>query len=394
MKRSRLLISVALGLFASGLLAQSTPVVDIYPGSPGSSPDWGTPLWNRLVVEANNGQSGPSPCIVSPRQQSATLLLSRQGGGHAMWLCRIGNEVLYESDYDQASGSELWITDGTKTGTRLLKDINPGPASSSPHWMTRWRDRVFFRADDGIHGAELWVTDGTAAGTRMLRDINPGGVLGSDSDPGGFTVMGDRIFFSANDGVHGLELWASDGTSAGTKMIVDLSPGFTFSAPRDLEAHDGKLYFVAMNFSTGTELYVSDGTAAGTLLLKDIYPGSGSSGVSNLTSWNGRLWFSAMDSDTRGRELWASDGTNAGTRLFMDIRPELFASGDPRCFSPVGSRYLYFSATDGTKGHELWRTDGTVAGTKMVDEILKGPAGSSPSMRSEGSESRFPVNLG
>jgi ELWxxDGT repeat protein len=62
----------------------------------------------------------------------------------------------------------------------------------------------------------------------MLRDINPGGVLGSDSDPGGFTVMGDRIFFSANDGVHGLELWASDGTSAGTKMIVDLSPDSRF----------------------------------------------------------------------------------------------------------------------------------------------------------------------
>jgi ELWxxDGT repeat protein len=51
---------------------------------------------------------------------------------------------------------ELWKSDGTATGTRLLQDIAPGAASSIPHAFTIAGSQIFFVADDNQHGEELW----------------------------------------------------------------------------------------------------------------------------------------------------------------------------------------------------------------------------------------------
>jgi ELWxxDGT repeat protein len=105
---------------------------------------------------------------------------------------------------DEAHGSELWKTDGTRTGTVLVRDIAPGPASSRIGALTAAGDRVFFAADDGEHGSELWTSDGTAAGTRLMADIAPGPL---SSSPRKLAPAGDRLFFSADDGVVGREPW-------------------------------------------------------------------------------------------------------------------------------------------------------------------------------------------
>ena len=82
---------------------------------------------------------------------------------------------------------------------------------------------LFFRALDGVHGDELWASDGTAAGTRLVADIWPGN--GGWSYPSFLTAVGDTLFFGAADGLHGQELWASDGTAAGTRLVKDIFPG-------------------------------------------------------------------------------------------------------------------------------------------------------------------------
>ena len=78
----------------------------------------------------------------------------------------------------QPVGRELLYTDGTTTG--LLKDIYPGARSSSPTDFFQLQDgRVLFVANDGVHGRELWVTDGSTAGTQRVGDINTGSDLGA-----------------------------------------------------------------------------------------------------------------------------------------------------------------------------------------------------------------------
>ena len=80
---------------------------------------------------------------------------------------------------------------------QLLKDLNLDTVSSSPSEITDVNGIAFFTADDGVHGAELWRTDGTASGTSLVADINPGG---DSSSPTELTAVGGTLFFRADDG--------------------------------------------------------------------------------------------------------------------------------------------------------------------------------------------------
>jgi ELWxxDGT repeat protein len=92
------------------------------------------------------------------------------------------------------------------SGASLVRDINPGDGSF-PVDTTNVGGTLFFTADDGTHGHELWRSDGTAAGTRLVRDIKPGAVDSYPYSPYDLTNVGGTLFFSADDGVHGYELW-------------------------------------------------------------------------------------------------------------------------------------------------------------------------------------------
>lgn len=111
------------------------------------------------------------------------------------------------------------------SGTRVLFQVGETdavPASSYPSFLTDVNGILFFSADDGIHGSELWMTDGTPAGTKLVADIYPGP---EGSFPADLTNVNGTLFFSADDGVHGTELWISNGTRVGTKLFADIDPG-------------------------------------------------------------------------------------------------------------------------------------------------------------------------
>ena len=149
----------------------------------------------------------------------------------------------------------------------------------------------------------------------LVKDIRPG-AAGSIGFPD-FTLMGFAVYFAADDGVNGNELWKSDGTAAGTVLVEDINPGAGSSVPSYLTNVSGTLFFAASNGVDGIELWKSDGTAAGTVLVKDISPFAepdSSSSPSFLTNVSGTLFFRADDGVYGvGDELWKSDGTEAGT---------------------------------------------------------------------------------
>ncbi len=230
-----------------------------------------------------------------------------------------------------------------------------------------------FVADDGVHGRELWRTDGTGLNTHLVKDIHPGA---QGSGPSALTVIGDRICFSADDGGHGRELWCSDGTEAGTQLVADIRPGRFGSNVSSITRSAGVLYFQANDGTHGAELWRSDGTAAGTQLVADIRPGPAGSSPSAIHDLGGVLMFSARRDDV-GRELFRSNGSAGGTVLVRDL---LSGTGDgfPGSDAAVHDGVFYFAGNNGSSLLELYRSDGTFGGTQLVVDLRPG-ASSSPS---------------
>jgi ELWxxDGT repeat protein len=254
----------------------------------------------------------------------------------------------------------------------LLKDINEASTASfsSQTQFTAVGGLVFFAADDGTSGIELWKSDGTEAGTVRVKDIRPGadGAFSPYQSP--FLNLNGTLYFSASDGTSGVELWKSDGTEAGTVRVKDIRPGEGSSNASGLTNVNGTLYFSASDGTNGVELWKSDGTESGTVQVKDIRPGADNGYPFWLTNVNGTLVFSASD-QVEGIafdfDLWTSDGTEGGTVRVKDIQPGI--ESVPRYLTDVNGT-VYFNS-DGS----LWKSDGTELGTVRVKDILPNTIG-------------------
>ncbi len=248
----------------------------------------------------------------------------------------------------------------------LVRDIFPGGSAGNPSQFTEVNGTLYFQATDGTNGIELWKSDGTSAGTVLVKDIRPGA---GNASPISLTNVNGTLYFQATDGSKGYELWKSDGTSAGTVLVKDIRPGASNANPISLTNVNGTLYFQASDGSTGVELWKSNGTSAGTVLVKDIRPGTFNASPRYLTNVNGTLYFQATDG-SNGYELWKSDGSSSGTVLVKDIALGSNSAGTRYLTNVNGT--LYFRASDFITGVELWRSDGTSARTGQVRDIRPG----------------------
>lgn len=358
-------------------------------GTTSSSPSNLRAINGRMCFIANDGvtgtelwsDDGSGPVLVKDIRPGAT------SGVSSSYLVAVDSlpqnsstpvRTLYFVADDGANGFELWKTDGTAAGTVMVKDIYPGSTASSPANLVAVCGHLFFSALSPFNGVELWTSDGTEAGTQQVANINTLLAGTSSSSPANLTAVGATLFFTANDGVNGTELWKSDGSLGGTVMVKDIVSGSGSTTFSQFAAARGLLFFTASDGSSiSTELWMSDGTPAGTYLVKDINPtANASSSISSMTAFNDLLFFSANDG-VNGTELWRSDGTFPGTSLVKDINTGS-ASSSPGNFKVVGST-LFFSAATSANGTELWKTDGTGSGTVLVKDIFSGASTSVPS---------------
>jgi ELWxxDGT repeat protein len=281
---------------------------------------------------------------------------------------------LYHVGFEPSVLSEVFYYDDPLGPRTLLKDIAPGTLGNLVRELTVVGNRLCFVANDGT-GEEIWISDGTTAGTVQLVDLS---AAFTNLGPGQLTAVGRRLFFRGpfqNDG-----LWVSDGTAAGTTMI----PGHV---PMAMVAVGKRLFFVSNDGNgLGRELWVTDGTT--TTLCRDIRAGSLGSDPRALTAFgNGVLFFA--DDGVNGSELWRSDGTLLGTQLVRDIGPGAIAGAGSWIHAPAGAERATFAATTGTSGLELWRTDGTTLGTVLHAELEPGFDGSYPGLPARAGTSLF-----
>jgi ELWxxDGT repeat protein len=310
---------------SDGTMIGTTIVKDIWSG-PDSALTTGFGVTNVdgiLYFRANNGSTeglwksdGTLPGTVMVTDITPALI------GEFEAFISINNVVYFEACPGLGCFDfygELWKTDGTATGTVRVKAITVDE-------ITDVNNTLFFRGDDGLHGWELWKSDGTMTGTVMVKDINPNGSTPPNSNdplPIHFTNVDGVVFFAANDGSHGLELWKSDGTVTGTIMVKDINPNVPGSSPTWLINVNGVLYFRADDGAHGAELWQSDGTEAGTFMIADINP-TGGSGSDPLDFWltqvNEVLFFGA-DDGTHGAELWklSPDNGTPPTQTYLPV---------------------------------------------------------------------------
>ncbi|MCF8465570.1 MAG: T9SS type A sorting domain-containing protein [Flavobacteriales bacterium] len=275
------------------------------------------------------------------------------------------NGLLFFTASNGINGRELWRTDGTNQGTFMVKDIHAGSSDAFDLYFeysaVNHNDVIYFKANDGIHGSELWRSDGTNSGTYMVKDITSGPQGSAISD---FCSVGNKLFFVS--GTSGNSLWKSDGSTNGTIPLM------SFAICRNLTEWNGKVYFSASPDNSGEELWVSNGTSGSTQLLRDLNGVTGASLPINFRATPSRLFF--MAATNIGWELWKTDGTFAGTQVVLDINPNgssvLNAYGDA-LIANMGDT-VYFVANDGTNGFQLWRSDGSEIGTYRITTMPVG----------------------
>ncbi|HEX9668095.1 MAG TPA: hypothetical protein VGC93_01305 [Thermoanaerobaculia bacterium] len=317
---------------------------------------------------------------------------------------RLGSRVVFVAD-DLSKGTEPFATDGTKSGTRLLRDICPGGCSANIESLAAVAGKVVFWADHPTAGAGLWESDGTPEGTRL--------VFQRAGSPGSRHVIaaGGRYFFEFTDPDYGSELWMTDGTAQGTSLVADLSVDEVGSSPRGLAVVGQRSVFLA-TVDFGAELWSTAGSEATTerLLSGGIdEPCPPHDPCPVFTTVGDRAYFTRRDEQFRP-QLWRTDGTPAGT-MQLTAEPEGLYPGDivdfvggtaafvaggptgPRLWRtngeasgtvpilnlPPGARllgsvppYLYLVIADGAGGVDVWRSDGTQGGTIQLTSYAQG----------------------
>lgn len=291
-----------------GTEAGTVLVKDIAPGPTDTNLSWTTNVAGTLFFVAEDH------LWKTDGSEEGTVVVYESGPALMGVLRAHGGTLIFRD----ANG--VWATDGSEAGTARIVDLTE--TYYSPRLRADTGGKFFFTMSDhrgDIMQESLWATDGTAAGTTLLVDTVEGWSFSDMTDVGG------TLFMIRQSSDYEYELWKSDGTKAGTMRVkqfdFDLYDGTSYARrPDDFVAASNRLFFTYDDGVHGRELWTSDGTS--TILVADTNPGAGDS-VSNwaplagLTNLGGSLYY-AGDNGQTGFEPWVLDTTHLFTTIQID----------------------------------------------------------------------------
>lgn len=390
---------------SDGTAAGTVLVKDIRPGAAWSSPYDLVNASGRLFFLANDGVHGDE-LWTSDGTAAGTILLkdvnpsAARDASQISYLTAVGNSVYFVAD-DGEHGAELWMSDGTPQGTTLVTDLRPGAESSRPYGLTAVGNALYFAGWDGEYGegpfgevveapglyrvvgstvtlvgrggiaggiglpgetidsaafngafyylsyGNLWKSNGTPETTSLVATLSGDPEIGTSA--GVLVNVGGVLYFNGYDDLNGWQLWTSDGTGGGTRMVTNLAGGIQMAAAAKgtMVAAGGWNYFSATTPETGYELWRTNGTV--TQLVFDLVPGPGDAFPRFLTELGGGVFYNAIGQTGRsGLYTFGTGGVNTPEVPINAGALEPF----PAWLTRMGDA-IYFGATDTATGREL-----------------------------------------
>jgi ELWxxDGT repeat protein len=275
------------------------------------------------------------------------------------------------------TSTQLWAFDAATEQGAPVTALCPGLWDGSGRsLLVPYAGRLFFQADDGMHGRELWAYDPATETASLVEDVAPG----VEFVPYYLTVYDGRLFFtgSTNRPVDGTDLWAYDAATGVIEEVADIgAPGY--SPPVGLTVYDGRLFFAHGDAATGSELWVYDAATGTAGLVAEIGPGSFPGAPRQFAVYNDVLYFNAIDG-VHGMELWAYDAPTDSVRQVADLNST--GSADPSSLTVYDGR-LYFSALGDVPGAYLWSLETPTTAEEeprgAAAPLVLGPAHPNPS---------------
>ncbi|MDC0526370.1 hypothetical protein OAO35_00260 [Euryarchaeota archaeon] len=301
----------------------------------------------------------------------------------------VGDTIYFNSGECYHAGTELWAYNIFNSSAWQVADIANGNLSYPGEYMSILvGDTIYFSDDDGITGTELWAHDTSNSSTWQVADINseedcysddgdiictglpsnPGAVSNNQYAGAGSTILvGDTIYFSADDGITGRELWAHDTSNSSTWQVADINNGEWHGVPGQylLMLIDDTIYFDAFNgIIMSSTLWAHDTSNSSTWMAADTL----ATGWTMSILVGDTIYYGAANL-TDGFELWAYDTSNSSAWQVADINPEGDSNPGEQGMEILVGDTIYFAADDGITGFELWAHDTSNSSTWQVADI-------------------------
>ncbi len=351
---------------SDGTTAGTMLVADIDTGASSSRPHRFIELNGKLLFFANTFS-----LYSTDGTTAGTVLLAKTLGNiyiaHNPNIARLGNKIYFAAGIH---ANELWVTDGTVNGTYKITTFSIANTYENISSIIVCYGKIYINAVMPNRDKGLWISDGTASGTTLLKDMNGDNII----DPGMFTEYKNKVYFVAYSLAGGYELWVTDSNATNTKQVTHIS-GKTLGllqTYRPARIYKNEMYFngwcgmcLVPNTPNPPGLYKSDGTEAGTVVVHQVYNNyiDKKNLITSDVEYNNKLYFTVQNADSSG--TWYTDGTEDGTK---EITTKLGPMCLPHRLSTHNNK-LFFSAYAAPWEYELFCSDGTAEGTKVLQPL-------------------------